>query len=113
VKAQLALPSCGIAACTKVSIAKKKEMEREANVGMENVATKSKKNNPLRFLRKNSNKFPFECSGGGQAARKRQLHLVQWTRFFRKRNKKSLISSLPFFLSKLHILYCCTLTSIY
>ena len=39
----LALPSCGISACTHVSLAKRKEMEREAFVGVENVTEKEKK----------------------------------------------------------------------
>ena len=39
----LALPSCGIAACTQVCLTKRKEMEKEANLGMEKVATISKK----------------------------------------------------------------------
>lgn len=39
----LALPGCGIEACTQVSLAKRKEMEKKANVGVERVATSSKK----------------------------------------------------------------------
>ena len=39
----LALPTCGIATCTQVSLAKRKEMEKEANVGMAKVAATSKK----------------------------------------------------------------------
>ena len=64
----LALPSYGIAACTHVPLAKRKEMEKEANVGMAKVAATSKKNkndNPLPFLKKSNNKFPFESLGGG------------------------------------------------
>ena len=38
----LALPSCGIVACTKVPLRKRKEMGREANVGMEHVTLASK-----------------------------------------------------------------------
>ena len=39
----LALPGCGIAACTQVPLAKRKEMEKKANVGMAKVAATSKK----------------------------------------------------------------------
>ena len=69
----LALPSCGISTCTQVPLAKRKEMEREAFVGAANVASKTKQNkndDPLPFLRKSSNKFPFESSSGRQAVKK-------------------------------------------
>ena len=36
----LDLPGCGIGACTKVTLSKRKEIERESNVGMESVAAK-------------------------------------------------------------------------
>lgn len=74
----LALPSCGIAACTQVSLAKRKEMEKEVIVGMAKVATTSKKNkndDPLPFLRKNNNKFPCESFGGGQATKRKAMAL--------------------------------------
>ena len=64
----LALPSCGISACTQVSLAKRKEMERKAFAGVANVVAKTKNNkndDPLPFLRKSSNKFPFESSDHG------------------------------------------------
>ena len=51
----LALPSSGIATCTQVPLAKRKEMLREAFVGAVNVASKTKQNkndDPLPFLRK-------------------------------------------------------------
>ena len=65
VKAHLsALPSCGIAACTQVPLAKRKEMDREAFVGVANVESKSKQNkndDPLPFLRK-SNERKGNCT---------------------------------------------------
>jgi len=39
----LGLPGCGIGACINVSVAKRKEMEKEANVGAARVVASSKK----------------------------------------------------------------------
>jgi hypothetical protein len=55
-----------------VSASKRRELEREANVGEEIVAAASRKTNnedPLPFLRKPSSKHPFQ--GGSAATRKR------------------------------------------
>jgi len=118
VKAHLfALPSCGIGACTQVSLAKRKEMEKEANIGMAKVAATSKKNkndDPLPFLRKSNNKFPFESSGGRRATKRKAMALGPVDKIFQKVKREELDLTIAFlFLSELHILYCCTLTFIY
>lgn len=81
----LASPGCAIAACTQVSLAKRKKMEKEPNVGMAKVAAtsiKNKNDDPLPFLRKSSNKFPFESFGGGQATKRKAVALGPMDKIF-------------------------------
>ena len=75
----LAIPGCGIGACKDIPSQKRKELEKEAHVGMEHVALaskskapKGKNEDPLPFLRKATSKFPFESSTstGGQASKR-------------------------------------------
>ena len=59
---------CGIGDCKTFPLQKRKEMEKESTVGMENVAAKSRKTkneDHLLFLRKDTTKFPFESFIGG------------------------------------------------
>jgi len=75
-------------------------MDKESNVGMENVAGKSRKTkneDPLPFLRKGTTKFPFESSTsvGGQAAKGRAIALGPMDKIFQKERWKSLVSPLP------------------
>ena len=104
----LGLLGCELRTCANVFVAKRKEMEKECNVGVARVVASSKKtknDDPLQFLNKTSSKFPFESFGGGvgQAAKRKEVALGPMDKI-RKRNEKSLISPLHFFLSKLHIL---------
>jgi len=69
-------------------------MEREVNVGMENAATKSiikknKNDDPLPFLRKSSNKFPFESSGGRQAAKRKAIALGAMDKIFQRKRGRA------------------------
>eukprot|EP00253_Pinus_taeda_P034875 PITA_34875 len=96
----LALPGCGIAACKAVSLQKRKEMEKESTVGMENVAAKSRKTkneDPLPFLKKGTAKFPFESSIGGQAAKRREITLGPMDKIFQKEKRKELDLTIAFF----------------
>eukprot|EP00253_Pinus_taeda_P035917 PITA_35917 len=96
----LALPSCGIGACKVVLLQKRKEMEKEFIVGMENVAAKSRKTkneDPLPFLRKGSTKFPFESSIGGQAAKRRAITLGPMDKIFQKEKQEELDLTIAFF----------------
>ena len=56
----LGLP-CGLGACPGISFNQRKELEKEDEVGLGNVAATSKKNSkhddPLPFLRKTSSRF--------------------------------------------------------
>jgi len=103
----LALPGCGVGACTQVPLQKRKEMEKEFIVGMANVATKLKKtknDNPLPFLRKGTNKFPFESSIGGQATKRKAISLGPMDKIFQKEKREELDLAIAFFSIKLHIL---------
>jgi len=96
----LALPSCGIAACTQVSLAKRKEMEREAFVDVANVAAKTIKNkndDPLPFLRKSSNKFPFETSSRGELAKRKATAVGPMDKIFQKEKREELDLTIAFF----------------
>jgi len=70
----LALPGCGVGACTQVLLEKRKEMEKEFIVGMANVAAKSRKtkNDDLLPFFRSTTKFPSESSIGGQASNKKK-----------------------------------------
>ena len=96
----LALPSCGIGACKVVPLQKRKEMEKESNVGMENVTAKSRKTkneDPLPFLRKGTTKFPCESSIGRQAAKRRESTLGPMDKIFQKEKWEELDLTIAFF----------------
>lgn len=75
-------------------------MEKEFTVGMENVAAKSRKprmKTPFHFLENPPPNFHLRVLLGDKQQKEEQLHLVQWKRFFKKRNRKNLMSPLPSF----------------
>ena len=75
-------------------------MERDAFVGVANVAAKTKQNkndDPLPFLRKSNNKFPFESSSGGQAAKRKVIALVPMDKIFQKEKWEELDLTIFFF----------------
>jgi hypothetical protein len=66
----------GYGPCQGVSASKRRELEREANVGERIMATASKKTkneNPLPFLRKSSSNYPFGSGSVVQATKKRAM----------------------------------------
>ena len=68
-----------------VSLAKRKEIKKEVNVGMAKVPAtciKIKNDDPLPFLRKSNNKFPFESFGGGQATKRKAVALGPMDKIF-------------------------------
>jgi hypothetical protein len=72
VKGHLLATPCGIGPCQRVSASKRRELEREANVGEGVVAVasrKTKNEDPLPFLRKPSRKYTF---GGGTATTRKR-----------------------------------------
>eukprot|EP00253_Pinus_taeda_P018342 PITA_18342 len=75
-------------------------MEKEANVGMAKVVATSKKNkndDPLPFLRKSSNKFPFESFGGVQAAKRKVVALGPMDKILQKEKWEELDLTVAFF----------------
>jgi hypothetical protein len=84
VKGHLLGTPCGLGPCQGVSASKRRELEREANVGEGIVATtsrKTKNEDPLPFLRKQSSKYPF---GGGTATTRKRLAMGPMDKIFQQ-----------------------------
>lgn len=96
----LALPGCGIGSCKVVPLQKRKEMEKEFTVGMENVVAKSRKTkneDPHPFFRKGTTKFPFKSSIGGQAVKRGEISLGLMDKIFQKEKREELDLTIAFF----------------
>lgn len=67
---------------------------------MAKVVVTSKKNkneDPLPFLRKSNNKFPFESFGGGQATKRKVMALDPMDKIFQKEKREELDLTIAFF----------------
>ena len=96
----LALPSCGIQSCTKIELPQRKELEKEQFVGAATVASKSKQNkndDPLPFLRKSSNKFPFDSFSRAQSAKRKTTTVGPMDKIFQKEKREELDLTIAFF----------------
>ena len=57
----------------------------------------NKNDDPLSFLRKSSNKFPFESFSGGQAAKRKATALGPVDKIFQKEKREELDLTIAFF----------------
>jgi hypothetical protein len=98
-----------------VSVSKRREMEKEDNVGMGKVATTCKKNkNEDRFplLRNSSGKFQFGSGSGSATTRKRATGPMD--KIFQQEKREEVDLTIGFFfLSQLHFIQCCTVSFVY
>ena len=115
------LPSCGIFSCKGVSVTQRKEMGKEDQEGLGNVAVASKKNDedPLPVLRKPSTIWPLfpPSRGDTHPTRKRpsssgpmdKIFYLNFTRGARTSGPHHFILFLP----QLHLIQCCIVTIVY
>jgi hypothetical protein len=97
VKGHLLGTPCGLGPCQGVSASKRRELEREANVGEGIVAAtsrKTKNEDPLPFLRKPSSKHPF---GGGSATRRKRHAMGPMDKIFQQERRDELDLTIGFF----------------
>ena len=82
----LALLGCGIATCLAIELPQRKELEKEKFVGTTTVASKKKNKNDdlFPFLRKSSNKFPFETFSRGKSAKRKAIAVGPMDKIFQK-----------------------------
>jgi len=97
----LGLPNCGISSCKGVSVIQRKEMGKEDQEGLGNVAAASKKKDedPLPFLRKPSTiRPPFPPSRGDtHPARKRPSSSGPMDKIFQQEAREEVDLTIAFF----------------
>jgi hypothetical protein len=88
---------CGLGACPRVDASKRRELEREANVGKGIVAATSRKTeneDPLPFLRNPSSKHPI---GGGSATTRKRHAMGPMDKIFQQERRDELDPTIGFF----------------